>query len=69
MTGANDELIIQCAWCRRYKLGGRWADPVYDPLVQAWQKHLPKTSITHGICEPCKERMLTADQENDGGKA
>jgi hypothetical protein len=43
---AGTGLISRCAWCGRYRVGGRWF--VVEPKPQALEN---KTS--HGICDDC----------------
>ena len=39
-------LVVQCAWCRRFKVDGAWQ--VEAPAITA-QDH----DTTHGICPDC----------------
>jgi hypothetical protein len=43
---AGTGLISRCAWCGRYRVGGRWF--VIEPKPQGLEN---KTS--HGICDDC----------------
>jgi hypothetical protein len=51
------ELIVQCAWCRKFRVETdgveRWLE-----LDQATQDAIKETKniISHGICPPCKEK-------------
>jgi len=43
---AMKPLVVQCAWCRRFKYDGAWQ--VEAPAITA-QNH----DVTHGICPDC----------------
>ncbi len=56
-------ITTQCAWCREVKVGGRYTPLGLSALVH--EIDLPAKSgktihyaVSHGICDPCKERML-----------
>jgi len=50
---AGTGLISRCAWCGRYRVGGRWF--VVEPKPLGLEN---KTS--HGICEECVEVLREA---------
>ena len=43
---AMKPLVVQCAWCRQFKVDGAWQ--VEAPAITA-QDH----DVTHGICPGC----------------
>ncbi len=56
-------ITTQCAWCGQVKVGGRYARLGQTGLLH--EIDLPSKSgksvhyeVSHGICEPCKERLL-----------
>lgn len=56
-------ITTQCAWCGQLKVGGHYARLGQAALVH--EIDLPSKSgksvhyeVSHGICEPCKERLL-----------
>jgi hypothetical protein len=51
--GAKQTLTARCAWCRRYRVGGRWFDAGRRPPI-------PPDRTTHGICDECAERLREA---------
>ena len=46
LVRAGRGLISRCAWCGRYRVGGRWF--VVDPKPQGLE-----TKTSHGICDDC----------------
>ena len=55
-----DSLIIRCAWCDRYEVGGQW---LLKADVAAFLRDDGST-VTHGICPDCvadlQARQLSA---------
>lgn len=62
-TEMNTMIITQCAWCHKVKVSGRYT--TFGPNVLVHEIDLPakhgKTVhylVSHGVCDPCKERLL-----------
>lgn len=53
LTRDSEELLVRCAWCDRYSLGGEWM-PV-DQLPKVWGvgQKLRDERVTHSICPEC----------------
>jgi len=56
-------VMTQCAWCREVKIGGSFVGLGLTSLVH--QIDLPARNgrqvhyiVSHGICEPCKDRLI-----------
>ncbi len=56
-------ITTQCAWCGQVKVGGRYTRLGLTALLH--EIDLPSRSgesvhyqVSHGICDPCKERIL-----------
>jgi hypothetical protein len=47
------DMIVQCAWCKKIKMGNQWIIPIFDRTVNE--------KVTHGICPACKEKELSND--------
>jgi len=44
---ARDEYRVQCAWCRRMLIDGRWVEGEPDP----------DEIVSHGMCPACGDAM------------
>lgn len=60
----NAAIVVQCAWCREVKVNGSYTALRLPALVH--ELDLParrgKTvhyAVSHGICDPCKQRVLS----------
>lgn len=55
--------LIQCAWCRRIMLGGRYYHlPRLGLLKGEWELRLPwippiVATLTHSVCRPCAREI------------
>ena len=47
-------MTTRCAWCGRYRLGGRWVIVERMPDFSEW------AGVTHGICEECVDALRAA---------
>jgi len=43
----SEDIIAQCAWCKKIRLSGKWVDVKLPEGVE----------VTHGICEPCARKL------------
>lgn len=49
----GDGLLIRCAWCGRYSLGGEWTTEAELPPASIVEEKLDGDRITHSICPDC----------------
>ncbi len=50
--------LVSCGWCKRFQVGGNWVE-VEQAIEQLNLFEIPLLPmVTHGICEPCLQRML-----------
>lgn len=58
-------LLRACGWCKRFDLGGRWAE--VEEAVEALDlfHHAELPPVTHGICDHCFARMTAAIEGAD----
>lgn len=57
-TSANEELVLQCGWCNQVFLCDSWVEmeAAINDLQLFHCDQLP--SLTHGICETCRQNIL-----------
>ena len=56
-------IITQCAWCREVKVGANYRalglkSLIHEVDMPAENGRIVHFGVSHGICDPCKERML-----------
>ena len=51
----SEQLLVRCAWCDRYSLGGEWMPASELPHVWGVGKKLREERVTHSICPDCME--------------
>jgi len=49
----GEGLLVRCAWCGRYSLGGEWTDEAELPPASIVEQKLDGDRITHSICPDC----------------
>ncbi len=59
----NVMIISQCAWCHDIKVGGKYTSLGLNALVHeidlpAKPGKIVHYAVSHGVCDPCKERVL-----------
>lgn len=59
---AGDQLLLRCAWCKRFKLGEEWL--YLDAVGRREQQiaHRLLLNASHGICPRCLENELGGRQ-------
>jgi hypothetical protein len=49
----SEDLLVQCAWCRRYLLGSRWVTEQELPQLVGINAKLDKQRVSHSVCPDC----------------
>lgn len=62
---ASDEFLHVCAWCKKVDVGAGWAEveEAVTTLRLFERPMLPQ--LTHGICQPCYQKMTAVIEETD----
>ena len=59
LRNRSEEFVRICSWCEKAALpDGRWAPLEVVVEVQGLLQKERMPSLTHGICEHCKQRLL-----------
>jgi hypothetical protein len=49
----GEDLLVQCAWCRRYLLGSTWVTEEELPQLGGINAKLNKQRVSHSVCPDC----------------
>lgn len=58
---AAHRLVMQCAWCTRYLLGGQLLGASELPCHLAPERLWRERRVTHGVCDDCVHLLVEAD--------
>lgn len=58
---AAHRLVMQCAWCTRYLLGGQLLGAAELPCHLAPERLWREQRVTHGVCDDCVHLLVEAD--------
>lgn len=54
-------LVMQCAWCTRYLLGGQLLGAAELPCHLAPERLWRERRVTHGVCDDCVHLLVEVD--------